>query len=78
MLNPTVEWILARLPAYRETTRGYRAHCPVCHGRPDVLLIQGTRTGGAYVRCFAACNTRTVLVALGLQLSDLQPDRSAV
>ena len=60
----------------RKVPGGWLAHCPAHEDRKASLSV-GTDNGVALVKCFAGCDTATVVAALGLAVADLFPDRPA-
>lgn len=69
--------LLERLEGVRQAGEGYKARCPAStHGRgrgdlnPSLSIGAGTN-GNILIKCFAGCETETVLAALGLTMEDL-------
>ena len=62
--------------AYRTRKVGsqYLLRCPVHDDRRPSLAVRERDDGALLVRCYAGCETRDILEALGLDFSDLFPD----
>jgi DNA primase len=54
---------------------GYLACCPAHEDHRPSLSIRAGHDGRILVHCWAGCKTGDVLVALGLQWSDLFPQK---
>ncbi len=69
--------VLSRLDHVREIRPGqYRAKCPAHDGKStDSLSISEGQDGSVLLHCWGACDTETVVEALGLRLKDLFPPR---
>jgi hypothetical protein len=57
----------------RSSGQGWRAQCPAHEDRAPSLSLREGADGSALLFCFAGCETKAVLQALGLRLSDLYP-----
>jgi hypothetical protein len=68
-----IEELLARLDAVRSLGSGWEAKCPAHDDTHASLSIKVGESGVLLLRCFAGCETDTVLTALGLQWRDLFP-----
>ncbi|MFX1766163.1 hypothetical protein PWP93_26955 [Paraburkholderia sp. A1RI-2L] len=54
----------------------WRARCPVCDSRRDVLAVAETADGVVLLHCFhSGCGAGDIAAALGLDLADLFPPR---
>lgn len=72
----TAPLLLSRLERVRKFGRGWRADCPNGHTKArGSLSIMETDDGRILLHCFACNDTRGILVALGLELADLYPER---
>ena len=77
-MNAPIDKLLSRLDAVRERGGGKWMACCPSHddGRPS-LSIEETGDGTVLIHCFAQCSPTDVLTAVGLQLRDLFPGRTA-
>ena len=71
--------ILTSLPRAREDRKGgYYVSCPTDHhlrgDRSAGLHVSMAEDGVVLVKCFAGCDVREVLAAVGLRVRDLFPD----
>ena len=64
--------LLSRLANVKNSGTGWMASCPA-HGGHDCLTIN-EKDGRVLVHCFAGCDTRDVVEAVDLRLSDLFAD----
>jgi hypothetical protein len=71
------ELLLSKLPDSKRSGSGWQARCPAHDDRRPSLSIAEGDDGRALVKCHAGCETRAVVEALGLKLSDLMPKGSA-
>ena len=70
--------ILTRLESVRETGQGrWMARCPAHDDRTPSLSIGQADDGRILINCFAGCATSEVVSVVGLELSDLFPDKPA-
>lgn len=70
------EKLLDRLDGVRKTGAGrWRARCPAHDGKGQTLSIAEGDSGAVIVHCFAGCEVRAVVEAVGLTLTDLFPPR---
>ncbi len=68
--------ILTRLESVRETGQGrWIARCPAHYDRTPSLSIGQADDGRILINCFAGCATSEVVSVVGLELSDLFPDK---
>ncbi|MGB9813476.1 MAG: hypothetical protein ACPLRZ_11315 [Thermovenabulum sp.] len=66
--------ILIRLEVVRNTGPGrWIAKCPAHPDKRPSLAIKQAEDGRILLHCFAGCNTRAILEAIGLDYSDLFP-----
>ncbi len=71
-----VEALLDRLEGVKPSGQGrWLARCPAHEDRSPSLSIRDMGDGRILLKCFAECDTEAVLQAMGLQFSDLFPDR---
>lgn len=52
----------------------WQALCPAHHDQTPSLAVREKDDGALLVKCFAECETKAVLEAVGLSLKDLYPD----
>jgi len=68
--------LLARLERVKQTGPGrWMARCPAHEDKSPSLSIRETDNGNILVHCFSGCAAADVVAALGLELSDLFPER---
>lgn len=71
----SAEDLLARLEGLRRTgTDRYMARCPAHGDRSPSLSVREDSDGLVLVKCFAGCDTRDVLAAVGLEMANLFSD----
>ncbi len=71
----TAERILDRLESVRETGPGrWIARCPAHDDKTPSLAIRDV-DGKLLLHCFAQCSLHEIVSAVGLELSDLFPDK---
>jgi DNA primase len=63
--------ILSRLENVREGSQSFTALCPSHDDRHNSLSIAAGSDGRVLLFCFAGCDVRDVVEALGLELKDL-------
>src|SRR5262249_31056252 len=68
-----IEELLARLDGVRRLGSGWEAKCPAHDDTHASLSIKVGESSALLLRCFAGCETDSVLTALGLQWRDLFP-----
>lgn len=70
-----IDLLLSRLERVRQTapTR-WVMPCPAHEDRSPSLSVKETPDGTVLIRCFAGCDTQSVLDAVGLGFADLFPD----
>ena len=70
-----IQNILTRLDKLRANGEGrWQACCPAHDDRSPSLSIKEDASGKVLIHCWAGCDTRDVMAAIGLTLSDLFPD----
>jgi hypothetical protein len=69
--------LLARLEGVKRSGKGWLAKCPAHQDRSASLTVAEGRDGRALLRCFAGCETASVLRAIGLEMADLFPARAS-
>ena len=68
--------ILERLSRVKQTgAYQWSAACPAHDDRSPSLSIRETPDGKILLHCFGGCDTGDVLAAIGLELSDLFPEK---
>jgi hypothetical protein len=70
--SPT-QTVLERLGGASETGSGWKAHCPAHDDENPSLSISEAADGSCLVHCFADCETKAIMAALGLTMADLFP-----
>jgi hypothetical protein len=71
-----IDSILSRLQKVRRTgAHRWSACCPAHEDRSPSLSIVQNETGKVFVNCFAGCDGRAIMSAIGMTLADLYPDR---
>lgn len=71
----SVEKLLTRLHGVKKVGEGkWNARCPAHADKSPSLAIKD-EDGTTLCHCFAGCSTADVLAAVGLQLSDLYPEK---
>lgn len=71
-----VEDLLSRLEKVRQTAPGEWVACCAAHDdRNPSLTIKDAGDGRILLHCFAGCETVAIMAMLGLNLSDLMPDK---
>jgi hypothetical protein len=72
----SVDMILSHLVMKKQTGIGrWIAQCPAHDDRGPSLSIRELDDGRTLIHCFAGCDTPNVLAAIGMEMSDLFPDR---
>lgn len=72
--NRPGEIILQRLDKVKRYGKGWVACCPAHEDRDPSLSIKEAEDGKVLLHCFAGCETKDVLAAIGLDLRDLFPE----
>jgi len=71
-----IDTLLSRLERVRPSGPDcWKARCPAHEDRGPSLSVRETDDGRVLVHCFAGCDVSDVLVAVGLSLSDLYPEK---
>src|SRR5687768_8159424 len=72
----SAERLLARLELVRQAAPArWTARCPSHPDKRPSLSIRELEDGRVLLHCFGACSVGDVLAAVGLQLTDLFPER---
>ncbi len=72
----TASLILAQCEKVRETGHGkWIARCPGHDDKSPSLAIKECDDGRVLVHCFAGCEVEDVLASIGLQFSDIMPEK---
>ncbi len=72
-----INGILSRLDSVKRTgDHSWVACCPGHDDKSPSLSIRETEDGKTLLHCFAGCQPREVVEAIGLQLHDLFPEKS--
>lgn len=71
-----VEDFLSRLEKVKRTGKGsWLARCPAHMDKSPSLSVGVGDDGRILIRCFAECGAEAVVAAVGLEMSDLYPDK---
>lgn len=71
-----IDTLLNRLEKVKKTGYGrYSARCPAHEDKSPSLLLRELEDGRILLKCFAECDSLTVLQSIGLDFSDLYPKR---
>lgn len=71
----TGEELLSRLEGVRKSGEGWMAKCPAHEDRTASLSVGIGTDGRVLLHCFAECGTHAIAESLGIDLSDLFPER---
>ncbi len=72
----SIETLISRLDGVKETGHGkYVARCPAHDDKSPSLAIKECGDGRILIHDFAGCETEDVLSAIGLEFSDVMPER---
>ena len=72
----SIESLISRLDGVKETGHGkYVARCPAHDDKSPSLAIKECSDGRILIHDFAGCETENVLAAIGLNFSDVMPER---
>ena len=72
----TAEEMLSRLEKVKRTGPGrWIARCPAHDDKDPSLSIRELDDGGFLLHCFASCGVDDVVAAIGIELSDLFPEK---
>lgn len=69
-----LETMISKLERTRKTPTGWTARCPAHADRSPSLSVKESRGGTILVRCFAGCNVKAIVHAIGLEMRDLFPN----
>lgn len=69
-----LDLLLTRLEGVKQSGERYTARCPAHDDKSPSLSLSHGEDGRALVHCYAGCETRDVLAAVGLEMRDLFPD----
>jgi hypothetical protein len=71
-----VEKLLSRLEGLRQSSPSqWLAKCPAHEDRSPSFSVKDAGGGLILIKCFAGCEPEAILAAVGLQFSDLFPER---
>jgi hypothetical protein len=72
----SIDNLLSRLDKVKSTGHdSYKACCPAHEDKSPSLAIRLLADGRILMKCMAECNTHAVLDAIGLEMTDLFPER---
>lgn len=73
-----IENILSRLAKVKRTGTGsYLACCPAHDDKSPSMTLREAEDGRILIHCFSGCEPLDILGAIGLELTDLFPERQA-
>ena len=76
MSRKCVRTFLERLEGVRERGEGqWYARCPAHDDHSPSLSIKETSDGVVLINCFALCSPAEIVVAVGMELADLFPEK---
>lgn len=70
-----LEQFLSRLQKVRKNGSGFVACCPAHQDKSPSLTIKQETDGKILIHCFAGCGADEVVGAIGMELSDLMPEK---
>lgn len=70
-----VDALLDRLEGVKRSGQHHTARCPGHEDKKNSLSVAAGDNGGVVIKCFAGCDSETIMGALGLKLSDLMPPK---
>lgn len=70
-----VTTLLSRLSGVRGRNGSWSARCPAHEDRSPSLSVKELPDGRILIHCFGGCGTDAVLGALGLEMTELFPER---
>jgi len=72
----TADTLLSRLEKVKSTGQGrWLACCPAHPDKRPSLHIRETDEGQVLIHCFTGCDVHSIVAAVGLELSDLFPEK---
>jgi len=74
-MNPVLQNVLSRLKGVKRCGNGWKALCPAHNDRKPSLKVDEGEGGKVLVKCFAGCRTEDIVAAIGLNMSNLYPER---
>lgn len=69
------ERLLSSLKNVRRFKESWRADCPLGHSSRGSLSVSEGDDGRVLLHCFAGCGAAEIVVAVGLSLADLYPEK---
>ncbi len=73
-MNQAMNRILSRLNGVKPCGNGWKALCPAHDDRKPSLKVDEAEDGKVLLKCFAGCDTKDILAAIGLTMRDLYPE----
>jgi hypothetical protein len=70
-----IDAILSRLSKVKGRHGSYTACCPAHDDRSPSLAVRETDDGRILLHCFGGCSVQSVLDAIGMDMTDLFPER---
>jgi hypothetical protein len=71
----TIDEILSRLENVKSSGSGFTAHCPAHDDKNSSLSINIGDDGKILIKCFAGCEFKKIVEAMGLKESDFFPEK---
>lgn len=73
----THEDFISRFEKKMKTARGFMVRCPAHEDGKSSLSVGRARDGGVLLKCFAGCEPKDIVAALGLEMKDLFAEEKA-
>jgi len=73
-MNQAMNRILSRLNGVKPCGNGWKALCPAHDDHKPSLKVDEAEDGKVLLKCFAGCDTKDILAAIGLTMRDLYPE----
>lgn len=77
----TYETFISQFPKTIKTATGVSVCCPSHEDKTPSLSISKARDGGVVMKCFAGCQTESIIASMGLRMADLfakEPPRAFI
>lgn len=74
-MSETLDNVLSRLQGVRGSAGSWQALCPAHKDTKPSLSVRQDKDGKILLKCHAGCETKDIVAALGLRLSDLFPEK---
>jgi hypothetical protein len=73
----TFEDFISRFEKKMKTARGFMVRCPAHEDGKSSLSVGRAKDGGVLLKCFAGCQPKDIVAALGLEMKDLFAEEKA-